>query len=97
MEDRELRWEELANIVDEMPKESPKETIERLAKEWSRLISDARFGHRGDRHHFEDSLADILPAYKELLSTAREIAEENEKLKAEAPLGLSIARGKRLD
>jgi hypothetical protein len=97
MENKELRWEELANIADEMPKESPKEKIERLAGEWSRVISDARFGHRGDRHHFEDSLFDILSAHKELLVTAREIAEENEKLKAEVPLGLSIARGERLD
>ncbi|MFN5251295.1 MAG: hypothetical protein ACK5DE_09610 [Bacteroidota bacterium] len=94
--------EKLQNLQIQVPtltiqRESSTEKIERLAKEWSRLISDVRFGHRGDRHHFEDSLADILPAYKELLVIAREVAEENEKLKAEAPLGLSIARRKRLD
>jgi hypothetical protein len=49
-----------------MPKESPKEKIERLAEEWSRVISDARFGHRGDRYHFKDSLVDILSAHKKL-------------------------------
>jgi len=73
-------WEELQN--DNLPTETPKETIERLAKEWSRLITDVRLGDRGDRHHFKDSLIDILPAYKKLLVIAKEIAEENEKLKA---------------
>jgi hypothetical protein len=66
MEGKELQWEELANIADEMPKKSPKEKIERLAEEWSRVISDARFGHRGDRYHFKDSLVDILSAHKKL-------------------------------
>ena len=71
--------------------ETPKETIKRLSSKWSRLIFNTRLGHRGDRHHFEDSLVDILSAHEELLGVAREVAEENEKLKADShkqPLGL---------
>ena len=75
--------------------ETPIEKIARLKSEWKQLIFNTRLGHRGDRHHFEDSLVDILSAHKELLATAKKIVEENEKLKAEIPPGLSIARGKR--
>ena len=76
--------------------ETPIEVIGRLSAEWKQLIYYSRLKHRGDRYHFEDFLKDILSAHKELLLVAREIAEENEKLKAETPLGLSIARGHRL-
>ena len=61
--------------------ETPIEKIARLKSECKKLIVYTRLGHRGDRHHFEDSLVNILSAHKELLGVAREIAEENEKLK----------------
>ena len=71
--------------------ETPTETIERLKSEWRQLIFATRLEHRGDRYHFEDSLADILSAHKELLVTAREIAEENEILKSLTSLESAIA------
>ena len=72
--------------------ETPIKKIARLKSEWKQLIFHTRLGHRGDRHHFEDSLVDILSAYEELLSVAKEFAEENEKLKIAL---VSIAKKKR--
>ena len=67
------------------------EKIAQLESEWKQLISATRLGHRGDRHHFEDSLVDILTAHKELLTFAKKVAEENEILKSLTSLESAIA------
>jgi hypothetical protein len=85
--------------MDETEKESPTEAIERLGNEMAFLRRDfLLYGIKtGDAEDTKEAISPFLEKYKELVSLCWGLIEENEKLKAEVPLGLSIARGKRLD
>lgn len=81
--------------------ETPKEKVKRLSIEWNQLIYNTRLGHRGDRHHFEDSLRDILEEHQKLLATAKDFAESLTDLsvclrllREKKEIDLNIAKGK---
>jgi hypothetical protein len=96
--------EKLQNLQIKVPtltiqEESPTEAIERLGNEMTLLRRDfLLYGVKtGDAQDTKEAIKPFLEKYKELVSLCWGLIEENEKLKAKVPLGLSIARGHRLN
>ena len=96
--------EKLQNLQIKVPtltiqEKSPTEAIERLGNEMAFLKQDfLLYGVKtGDVQDTKEAIKPFLEKYKELVSLCWGLIDENERLKAKVPLGLSIARGKRLD
>ena len=76
--------------------ETPKQTIERLSDEVRILISHAPLSGKRDPRDIQEAIKPFINKYIELQNVALKLIEENDNLKAQTPLGLSIARGHRL-